>query len=128
MNKGLLDTNFYVAFKRNDSQVVETLRSLDFIGIDITVLAELYAGFKMGNKEKSNVMELEEFLNNDRVHIINHDLNTAIYYALIIKNLREKGTPIPTNDVWISACAMQHGLTLYTLDKHFDMIAGLLRQ
>ena len=127
MKKGLLDTNFYVAFKRNDTQALEIVRSLDFIGIDITVLAELYSGFKMGSKEKRNISELERFLNSARTHIINHDINTAVFYAHIIKLLKEKGTPIPTNDVWIAATAMQHGLTLHTLDKHFDAIDGLLR-
>jgi tRNA(fMet)-specific endonuclease VapC len=127
MKKGLLDTNFYVAFKRNDQHVVEIIRSLDFIGVDITVLAELYSGFKMGSKENLNISELEKFLNNDRTHIIIHDINTAVFYAHIIKFLKEKGTPIPTNDVWIAASAMQHGLTLYTLDKHFDSIEGLLK-
>ena len=99
MKKGLLDTNFYVAFKRNDTQALEIVRSLD----------------------------LERFLNSARTHIINHDINTAVFYAHIIKLLKEKGTPIPTNDVWIAATAMQHGLTLHTLDKHFDAIDGLLR-
>ncbi len=127
MRKGLLDTNFYVAFKRNNSKAVEVIRSLDFIGIDITVLAELLTGFKMGNKEKFNISELELFLNNNRSHIVNHDLNTAKYYALIVKNLKEKGTPIPTNDVWIAASAMRHGLTLCTFDKHFDSVDGLLK-
>jgi len=126
MKKGLLDTNYYVAFKRNDKQAIDALRSLDYIGIDITVLAELYTGFKMGSKEKFNTNELEKFLNNNRTHIINHDLNTAVYYAHIFKNLKEKGMPIPTNDVWISASAMQHGLTLFTFDKHFEAIDGLL--
>ena len=126
MKKGLLDTNYYVAFKRNDKQAIDALRRLEYIGIDITVLAELYTGFKMGSKEKFNTNELEKFLNNNRTHIINHDLNTAVYYAHICKNLKEKGIPIPTNDVWIAASAMQHGLTLYTFDKHFEAIDGLL--
>lgn len=127
MKKGLIDTNLYVAFKRNNKTALEIIRSLDFIGIDITVLAELYSGFKMGSKEKLNISELEIFLNNDRTNIINHDINTSKFYAQIIKTLKEKGSPIPTNDVWIAASAMQHGLPLYTFDKHFNAIDGLLK-
>ena len=54
MRKVLIDTNIYTAFKRNNPDIVTAFQNLDFIGIDITVLAELYAGFKGGSKEKRN--------------------------------------------------------------------------
>ena len=55
-----------------------------------------------------------------------HDLETAEYYALIVKKLRAKGKPIPTNDVWIAANALRHGMALYSFDRHFGEIDGLL--
>jgi predicted nucleic acid-binding protein len=94
--------------------------------VDITVIAELFSGFSLGDKEKKNRQELEEFINSPRVEILPHDLETADYYALIVKRLRAKGRPIPTNDIWIAANAMKHGLALYSFDGHFEEIEGLL--
>ncbi len=127
MRRVLIDTNIYTAFKRNHPAIVESFRHLDFIGIDVTVLAELYAGFKGGQKEALNIKELEDFINTSRVHILNHNEITAEFYANIFKVLKNKGKPIPTNDIWIAASSMQNGLALFTLDlQHFREIEGLV--
>ena len=103
MRRLAIDTNIYVAFKNNAADVVEVFRTCDVIGVDIAVIAELYAGFSLGNKETRNRRELEAFLNASRVEVLLHDLETAEYYALIVKKLKEKGRPIPSNDIWIAA-------------------------
>ena len=127
MRRVLIDTNIYTAFKRNHPAIVESFKHLDFIGIDVTVLAELYAGFKGGNKETINAKELEGFLNTSRVHILNHNEITAEFYANIFNVLKNKGQPIPTNHIWIAASSMQNGLALFTLDlQHFKEIEGLV--
>ena len=126
MRRIAIDTSIYTSFKSNDESVVEALRNCDFIGVDITVVAELFSGFSLGGKEKRNRQELETFLNSPRVEMLLHDLETAEYYALIVKRLKAKGRPIPTNDIWIAANAMKHGLALYSLDGHFGQIEGLL--
>ena len=126
MRRIAIDTNIYTSFKCNDQSVVEAFRDCDFIGVDIAVIAELFSGFSLGGKEKKNRQELEAFLNSPRVEMLLHDLETAEYYALIVKRLKAKGRPIPTNDIWIAANAMKHGLALYSLDNHFDEIEGLL--
>jgi tRNA(fMet)-specific endonuclease VapC len=121
-----IDTNVYVAFKSNDGTVVEAFRDCDLIGVDITVIAELFSGFSLGAKERRNRQHLELFLNSPRVEVLPHDLETAEYYALIVRKLKEKGRPIPTNDIWIAANAMKHGLALYSFDSHFEEIDGLV--
>jgi len=126
MRRIAIDTNIYTSFKCNDQSVVDTFRDCDFIGVDLTVIAELLSGFSLGGKEKRNRQELETFLNSPRVEILLHDLETADYYALIVKRLKAKGRPIPTNDIWIAANAMKHGLALYSFDVHFEEIEGLL--
>lgn len=127
MRRVLIDTNIYAAFKRNHPAIVESFKHLDFIGIDVTVLAELNAGFKGGNKEAANIKELEDFINTSRVHILNHDEITAEFYANIFNVLKNKGKPIPTKYIWIAASSMQNGLALFTLDlQHFKEIEGLV--
>ena len=126
MRRVIIDTNVYTGFKKNNTAVVEAFHHFDFIGINITVLAELYSGFKGGIKEDQKRKELEEFINNTRVAIIALDEDTAEFYSEIYFKLRQKATPIPTNDIWIAASAMQHGLALYTLDRHFEKIDGLI--
>jgi tRNA(fMet)-specific endonuclease VapC len=126
MRRIAIDTNIYTSFKANDESVVEAFRNSDFIGVDITVIAELFSGFSLGGKEKKNRQELEAFLNSPRVEMLLHDLETAEYYALIVRRLKAKGRPIPTNDIWIAANAMKHGLALYSFDDHFGKIEGLL--
>jgi predicted nucleic acid-binding protein len=126
MKRLAIDTNIYVAFKNNSADVVDIFRACDVIGVDIAVIAELYAGFSLGNKETKNRRELEAFLNAPRVEVLAHDLDTAEFYALIVKKLKAKGKPIPSNDIWIAANALKQGMALYSFDKHFDEIDGLL--
>lgn len=126
MRSTLVDTNVYTAFKRDEPAIVEAFRHFDFIGLNVTVLAELYAGFKGGKREKKNRMELEDFLNSPRVHFIGHNIETADFYAHIFHLLKEKGRPIPTNDIWIAASALQNGLSLFSSDQHFTYVDGLI--
>ncbi len=126
MRRLAIDTNIYVAFKNNNAEVIDAFSACDVIGVDIAVIAELYAGFSLGNKEAKNRRELEVFLNAPRVEILAHDTDTAEFYAMIVNKLKAKGKPIPTNDIWIAANALKHGMALYSFDKHFDEIEGLL--
>lgn len=126
MNRLLLDTNVYAAFKRGESRVVETLSWARQIVICPIVSGELLAGFKVGHREARNRKEWAQFLANPRVSEINLDAETSEYFAEVYRALRMKGNPIPTNDMWIAACALQHGFAVVTLDAHFRHIDGLL--
>ncbi len=126
MNGACLDTNIYAAFKQGNRDIAALLRTFDVIGVDVTVIAELYTGFRLGERESVNRRELALFLESPRVRLLSHEELTAEYYALVVKQLRDKGRPIPTNDIWIAANAMHHGLPLLTLDGHFSEIEGLL--
>ncbi len=121
-----IDTNIYVAFKLGRADVLAVLCRCDTIGVDITVIAELLSGFKGGNREVKNRRELEAFLNTPRVTVLEHDFLTAEYYANIFSALKKKGTPVPTNDLWIAANSLRHSRALLTLDDHFSRIPGLL--
>ena len=126
MNRALLDTNAYVAFKCKDVRVLEALRFLEEIYVTPVVILELLVGFKGGSKESRNRRELRQFLNSPRVRLSLVDDVTAEFYAHIFLSLKAKGTPIPANDLWIASSALQHGLGLITLDRHFAQVDGLI--
>jgi tRNA(fMet)-specific endonuclease VapC len=126
MKRIIIDTNFYTAFKRNDPEALFLLQRAEYIGINTVILGELLAGFRCGAKEKQNRIELEQFLNSARVYTIALNDETAEFYAQVFSELRQIGRPIPTNDLWLAASALQHGLALATLDDHFRAINGLL--
>ena len=126
MKRILMDTNTYAAFKRNDPMAVGVLREVEFIGINVVVLGELLSGFKGGSKEEQNVRELNQFLDSPRVHLIQVDEETAEFYAKIYWDLKKKGRPIPSNDIWVAASAMRYALSLFTFDEHFKHIDGLM--
>lgn len=126
MTNLLIDTNIYSCALRGVTDVVFVLQKARSIGISSISIGELLSGFKGGSKERQNIEELEDFLDSPRVTIYCVDETTAEYYAEILNSLKTRGTPVPTNDIWIAAVAFQHGLKLFTRDRHFEKIAGLM--
>lgn len=118
-NRIILDTSAYSAFLRGNPEVKNAIQHADEICINPIIMGELLAGFSMGRKKKKNIGILQEFLSSERVQVITIDEETSERYATIIHYLREKGTPIPTNDIWIAASAMQFGLKIVTTDSHY---------
>jgi tRNA(fMet)-specific endonuclease VapC len=104
---------------------VDVVRMADEIGLSSVVLGELLAGFAVGSREAQNRRELATFLDSPRVDVLPVTTDTATFYATVFALLRRKGRPIPTNDLWIAATALEHGLSLVTSDVHFREIEGL---
>ena len=121
-----LDTNAYVAFKQGEEEAVDILRHVPLIGISSVVLGELLAGFAAGTRETTNKRELERFLASDRVQLFPIDRVTAEHYATVYRKLRRKGHPIPTNDMWLAATALQHGLAVFSYDEHLRAVDDLI--
>lgn len=126
MKSILVDTNAYAAFKRGDAEAIAILRAADTIGLSAVVLGELLSGFALGAREADNRRELSEFLASPRVSLLPVTEDTAGFYARVYQGLRRKGKPIPTNDLWIAATALQHGFAVFSYDRHFAEIDGLL--
>lgn len=126
MKRILFDTNAYAAFKRGDPGAAEVVRLADRIGMNAVVLGELLAGFSGGSHEERNRRELAEFLGSPRVEMLPLGSGTAEHYARAFRSLRRRGRPIPTNDLWIAASALEHGYAVYTHDEHFQVIEGLV--
>jgi len=126
MTSLLLDTSGYSAFMRGHPEVVAALREADAVCLNPIVLGELLAGFIKGKRRKKNESELKTFLQSPRVKILDVDSETAERYAVILNSLWKAGTPIPTNDIWIAAAAMQHGLHLLTTDDHYQKVSQII--
>ena len=126
MNKLLIDTNIYSHAMRGDDEVVTILQHTARIGISAVSIGELLSGFKAGTREETNRQELNIFLDSPRVDLYYIDEVTAEFYSAILDQLKKQGTPIPTNDIWIAATALQQGLSVYTFDQHFEHIPGLI--
>lgn len=120
-----VDTNRYADFMRGLPEAVTTFRSVDRLAVPLVVLAELRAGFLSGELGRENERVLVRFLGRDRVRVLYPEEATTHLYARIFSELRRKGRPIPTNDMWIAALAMQHDLPIYTRDSHFEFIEGV---
>ena len=125
-NKVILDTSAYSALLRGNPSVMRAVQEADEVTFTPVVLGELYAGFLLGKQEKRNREVLSEFVATPRVKMREIDGETAERYAAIFAYLREKGTPVPTNDLWIAASAMQHGLKIITTDVHYLKIPQVI--
>lgn len=123
-----LDTSAYSAAMRGHAQIADVLRHADQIVLTPVVLGELICGFRHGSRLAENLAMLERFRETPRVKTVGLDEQTAERYAEIAAYLRRNGTPIPTNDVWIAASAMQLGLRVLTTDPHFKKIPHVLSE
>ncbi len=127
MKRLCIDTSAYSLFKLGHKEVVQLISESRYIGMPSIVLGELRAGFRLGTKHQQNEAELQEFLNNPVVECLDVDNEAASCYAEIFADLRRKGTPIPTNDLWIAALAMREATTVITFDAHFDRIQQIAK-
>lgn len=121
----MLDTNAYSLFLRGDQLVLDELARADIIYMSIIVLAELYYGYSLGTKEAENREKLDTFLLKPIVFQLDASKETAEIFALVKRQLKEAGAPIPINDVWIAAHAIEMGAMLLTYDRHFLQVPGL---
>jgi tRNA(fMet)-specific endonuclease VapC len=126
MKRILLDTNAYVRYLQGDPNVLRMLSDAESVYMSIFVIGELLTGFKGGAKETRNRNILEEFLGKSTVRILSATMDTAEFFSSIKNELRRKGAPIPINDVWIAAHAMETGSMLVTFDSHFQHVNGLI--
>ena len=121
----MLDTNTYTAYLRDVPVVVARVDSAVRILLPAVVVGELLYGFKHGTRYRQNLDQLERFLDKPVVDFVPVTLATCHYFGSVAAALRRAGTPIPANDVWVAAHALQTGASLLTHDAHFEWIDGL---
>jgi tRNA(fMet)-specific endonuclease VapC len=125
--KLLLDTNRYTDFVRGEPSVVQSIQAAATIFIPFIVLGELRSGFAAGTRSRENEAILTRILQRPTVAALYADGETTRHYAAVYLQLRRQGTPLPTNDLWIAALAIQHELVLFSRDPHFQHVPQLAR-
>ena len=122
-----LDTNRYVDLARGLETTVALVAAAEAVYLPFIVIGELRAGFTAGKRATENEQALRRFLQKKGVEVLLADDQTTVSYAAVFQQLRRQGTPIPTNDMWIAALVLQHGLVLHARDLHFDQLAQIPR-
>lgn len=119
----LVDASVIIDFFKNDAKVTAILKQQRKIYLPAVALGELYLGAYRSANLSKHLAQIQTFINTCEVVFV--DAETSLQYAIIKTGLLAMGKPIPENDIWIAAIAMQHSLPVFTKDNHFHFIAGL---
>lgn len=122
-----IDTNRLSDLFRGDHALAKQLGQCEGVLVPLIVVAELKAGFVLSARSAHSDAVLLRFMAQPTVSVICPDLATAEQYAHLFGQLKRAGTPIPANDLWIAALALQHQAALITRDRHFQAIPQLRR-
>ena len=123
LRRFLLDTNIIIALFAQDAGVLQQLQQAISVFLPCIALGELYYGARKSGRAAANVQRVDDFASQNV--ILNCDVETAQQYGMLRESLRAKGKPLPENDIWIAALALQHNLVLVSRDAHFNEIEGL---
>lgn len=119
----ILDTNALTAFVDGESEILQFVEKAQFLALPVIVLGE----YRYGISRSSRKAEYEDWLENElsSFRVLEVSEITTRHYAKIRLHLKEVGTPIPENDVWIAALAAQFETPILSKDKHFSRIKGI---
>jgi tRNA(fMet)-specific endonuclease VapC len=127
LSRLVLDTSAYSHFRRGHADVLDALARAERVLIPVTVLGELEAAFELGGRARENRRVLDDFLAESFVELLETTASVARHYGRVFSTLRRNGTPVPANDIWIAAAALDCGGTLLTFDRDFERIPGIDR-
>ena len=119
----LLDTSVLIELFAKDQDILAKLEKAESTYIPSIALGELHYGARKSSRIEKNLEQLGQLAS--EVVILPCDAETSYWYGMIKDGLRKTGHPIPENDIWIAAIALQHSLTLATRDKHFQSVENL---
>jgi predicted nucleic acid-binding protein len=122
----ILDANALSAFVDGDTAVGEMLRQQQRACIPAIVLGEFRYGIAQSRHRPAYEGWLKSQLGHFEVLPVTDE--TAVSYAALRVTLNQRGTPIPANDAWIAALALQHKLPILSRDRHFDAVRQIKRQ
>jgi tRNA(fMet)-specific endonuclease VapC len=122
-NNYLLDTNIIIDLLKGQQSIADEINKSKQVYTPVFALGELYLGAENSNRKKYHINQITDFLK--IAPVLNTSDNTAIIYGNIKSFLKRKGTPIPENDIWIAALAMEHKLPIVTRDNHFKNLPDI---
>lgn len=120
-----LDTNVLIDAFHGDESFRARMASADRILVSPVVYAEFMAGFDDTRAGRAAKDRFRAFLALDPVELTAIGEETADIHVRLFRHLKTQGTPLPQNDLWIAASALEHGAALLTRDAHFDIIPTL---
>jgi tRNA(fMet)-specific endonuclease VapC len=121
----ILDTNALSAAADHEPSALEIVARAEHLAVPVIVLGEYRLGIAQSRHRASYESWLREWVSS--VTLLDVDDETSRSYAILGLELKKKGKPIPTNDLWIAALCRQHSLPLLSRDRHFDLVPGLRR-
>lgn len=119
----VLDTNIAIDLLNGNTLVIQLLEEVSSFFLPVTVCGELLFGAKNSGRPVDNEKLFRQFIS--ACELLPNNLAIAETYAEIRKKLKDKGRPIPENDIWIAANCIAHGIPLASRDKHFKEVEGL---
>jgi tRNA(fMet)-specific endonuclease VapC len=123
-SKCLLDTSVIIHSFKKVNDVVQKLDNMAEVFVPVIVIGELLFGAYKSSSPEKNLQQINIFLDNCRILVADRD--TSEHYGRIKTLLYQKGKPLPENDIWIAAITQQHDLALFTTDKHFNEVDGIM--
>lgn len=121
----IVDTNALSEFADGNERVRELLAAASGPYLPVVVIGEYRFGLLLSRERKKRLEWLSELT--EYWTVLDVTERTTSAYAEIRVTLREKGQPVPANDVWISALAREHDLPILSNDLHFDAVPGVER-
>ena len=121
----ILDTNALSAAADRDSAALQVVARAERLAVPVIVLGEYRLGIAQSRHRATYESWLQDWI--AAVTVLDVDEGTTHSYAAIALELKRRGKPIPTNDLWIAALCRQHSLPLLSRDRHFDLVSGLHR-
>ncbi len=122
-----IDTNAYSNLRKGNRRIQEILDRCDEILVPAATYSELIYGFLRGSRFTENESLLNEFLQEDGITFQPVTQSIAERWGYVKAILAKNGTPIPDNDIWIAATALETGARIISYDHHFDLVGGLIR-
>ena len=119
----LLDSSVVIPYFKGDPALRASFLASPTLYLPLTVLGELHCGAHLSQNPAKHLAQIQNFL--AAVVVLSPGVATAEHYGRIRAQLAQAGTPIPENDIWIAALAMEHQLPLSARDVHFGRITGL---
>ncbi len=121
----VLDTSAFSHMRAGHEETLAIIGAAERLLLPVIVLGELEAGFTLGSRTRENQIALSEFLGETFVSALEVTPEVGRRYGRLFAALRRQGTPIPVNDIWIAACALESGAPLLSFDRDFERVSEL---